>query len=62
MKFIKNELGEVIEVTMSPDEYEELFNDSVLLNACRNAGIDNWDGWEFALEEYHNVIGNDDEE
>lgn len=39
-------------VTMTVAEYEELFDDSMLLNSLRNAGVDNWCGWDDAREEY----------
>jgi len=40
-------------VTISKKEYEELLDDSRLLNCLRNAGVDNWDGWDFAIEAYN---------
>lgn len=40
-------------VTISYEEYEELLADSKLLNCLLNAGVDNWDGYDFALEEYN---------
>ena len=40
-------------ITISVKEYEELQDDSFLLNCLRNAGVDNWEGWDYALEEYH---------
>lgn len=38
-------------VSVPRDEYERLIEDSLLLNALRNAGVDNWDGWSIALEQ-----------
>ena len=40
-------------VEISKKEYEMLLDDARLLNCLRNAGVDNWDGWDFALEGYH---------
>lgn len=40
-------------VTVSKDCYQELFDDSVFLGFLRGAGVDNWDGYSFAVEEYN---------
>lgn len=40
------------DTTMS-GEYEELLDAKEKLLALEHAGVDNWDGYEFALEEYH---------
>ena len=51
--------GRSPEVTISREEYEQLQNDSALLNALmKRVGVDNWDGWEqahitAALEQIH---------
>jgi len=37
-------------ITISKGEYEQLVEDSLLLQALRNAGVDNWDGWDFAID------------
>jgi hypothetical protein len=37
-------------VTISKDEYESLMEDSRTLNALREAGVDNWEGYGFALQ------------
>ncbi len=39
-------------VTISKREYDQLYDDSMLLNALRNFGVDNWCGWDEAREEY----------
>jgi hypothetical protein len=47
-------------VTMSLAEYEEMLEDQVFLNCLRNQGVDNWQGYEFAQEEFQefrNQIG-----
>jgi len=33
-------------------EYNKLCRDSDFLNCLERAGVDNWDGYEFALEDY----------
>lgn len=40
-------------VTISKREYEELEKDCLLLNALRSVGVDNWDGYDIALEQYN---------
>ena len=37
-------------VTIPTEEYEALLADSRLLVALQNAGVDNWEGYEFAME------------
>lgn len=42
-------------VFISIQEYEQLKKDSKLLHCLRSAGVDNWIGWDYALEEYHDA-------
>jgi len=37
-------------VTITKKEYEELKADSNIYNALRTAGVDNWIGWDDAME------------
>jgi len=37
-------------ITISGEAYEELQNDQKLLDALRAAGVDNWDGWDEAID------------
>jgi len=37
-------------VTIARDLYDELLHDQRLLRALEAAGVDNWDGWDIALE------------
>lgn len=37
-------------VTITEKEYDDLLDDSIFLEALRSAGVDNWDGYGFALE------------
>ena len=39
-------------ITISKDEYEQLQDDSKFLRCLEAAGVDNWDGYDFALEAY----------
>lgn len=38
-------------VVLTKEEYDKLVEDSEFLQALRNAGVDNWDGYSYALEE-----------
>ena len=33
--------------------YDELLDDQEFLQALREAGVDNWDGYDFALQVYY---------
>ena len=37
-------------VTIPTKEYEALLADSRMLVALQNAGVDNWEGYEFAMK------------
>jgi len=39
-----------LNITISKKEYEELLEDQKLLQALQGAGVDNWSGYEYALE------------
>ena len=43
-----NQTAETICVTKS--QYESLLEDSKFLEALRQAGVDNWDGYSYAFE------------
>lgn len=47
-------------VTISKEEYKDLLHDSRLLQCLRNAGVDNWEWWDTAIEEYQELYGEDD--
>lgn len=44
-------------VTISKEEYEQLLDDSLFLNCLRNNGVDNWDWYDEAVEEYQQIKG-----
>jgi len=50
---IKTEGDKSIEI--SKERYEELLEEEKLLNALRNAGVDNWDGWDFAIDSLERI-------
>lgn len=37
-------------VTIPATEYADLLADKRMLGALRAGGVDNWDGWDFAIE------------
>ena len=39
-------------ITITRKEYDELQDDALLLNRLRYAGVDNWQGWDYAIEAY----------
>lgn len=44
-------------VTISIEEYNDLLDDAEFLNALRMAGVDNWDGYDEAIDIYQSVRG-----
>lgn len=42
------EQEEMVEITK--EEYVELLEESSFLNCLRDAGVDNWDGYDYATE------------
>lgn len=48
-------------VTLSQAEYEKLDADAMKFNAMRNHGVDNWCGYDDAMQEYRDYIGDNDE-
>ena len=44
-------MGETI--TISVEDYNELVSDSNFLSALMAAGVDNWDGYDYAVEIYN---------
>ena len=56
---IENSEGDMVPaVLISAEEYESLKADGDLLNCLYSAGVDNWEGYDEALE----ILGADDEE
>lgn len=42
------------EITIPLNTYHALKQDSLLLNILINAGVDNWEGYDVAIETYQN--------
>ncbi len=38
------------EITIPREEYESLIKDQLMLRALEAAGVDNWSGFDYALE------------
>ena len=46
-------------VTMSYEEYDELVEDQRFLLCLEGAGVDNWSGYDYAVEDYRENYGED---
>lgn len=44
-------------VTISVEEYEELIESQVWEQALQQAGVDNWDGYDEAIQIYQELKG-----
>lgn len=42
-------------ITIHKDVYEERSDDSLFLQCLKNAGVDNWDGYEIAQDQYREL-------
>lgn len=42
------------------EEFIEIRDEANLLECLRNAGVDNWEGWDFAMDEYHELYSEED--
>ena len=43
-------------ITIDKSKYDQLLDDSLLLNALQIAGVDNWCGYDEALREYREMV------
>lgn len=41
-------------VTITKEEYDRLIDDSIKFNALINGGVDNWEGYELAMDSVEN--------
>lgn len=46
-------------VIISKEEYKSLLEDRRFLEALRAAGVDNWEGYEYAFEDEDELNGDD---
>lgn len=42
-------------ITISKEEYESLLENSKKLEALESAGVDNWQGYDYAMEIYNEM-------
>ena len=47
-----NETAAKQTIIVTIDEWNKLREDSAFLNCLQNAGVDNWDGYEYAQDAY----------
>ena len=43
-------------ISISEEEYDSLLKDSILLNCLQMMGVDNWDGYDEAIEQYQEIL------
>ena len=43
-------MSETRMIAIPVDRYEQLLEDSLWLSALRGAGVDNWEGYDYAME------------
>lgn len=43
-------------ITITKAEYNSLVKDSLLLGFLEENGVDNWEGYDEAMSEYHKVL------
>lgn len=43
----------MIMITITDQEFQDLLEDRKLLKCLQNAGVDNWPGYDVALEEFN---------
>lgn len=49
-------------ITISKEEYARLIGDSDFLQCLQGAGVDNWEGYDYAQEAYEEMHPEDAEE
>lgn len=47
-------------ITITQEEYDELLDDQLFLEALRIVGVDNWDGYDEAVNTYQDMLKSDD--
>lgn len=43
-------------ITITKKQFDDMYEDATMMNCLRNAGVDNWDYWDIAVEEYHGIM------
>ena len=49
-------------VTISKTEYEELLENRNWINALEDAGVDNWDGIDYARQLFRDIVEDDEDD
>lgn len=47
-------------VTLTAEEHKRMCKDVNFLDCLRGAGVDNWEGYDFALESFYEMYPEDD--
>lgn len=42
-------------ITIPKELYDDLIDDQQFLNCLQSAGVDNWEGYDYAVEEYQSM-------
>lgn len=48
-------------ITIKKSEYEQLIKDSNWLSCLEGAGVDNWQGYDYAIDMYQEEFPDEDE-
>ena len=56
---MENVMSDDKKISISEDEYDALLRDSILLNCLQTMGVDNWDGYDDAIEQYQEILRQD---
>ena len=53
---MENVMSDDKKISISEEEYDSLLKDSILLNCLQMMGVDNWDGYDEAIEQYNEIM------
>ena len=53
---MENVMSDDKKISISKEEYDSLLKDSILLNCLQMMGVDNWDGYGDAIEQYQEIL------
>ena len=53
---MENVMSDDKKISISEEEYDSLLKDSILLNCLQMMGVDNWDGYDDAIEQYQEIL------
>lgn len=61
MPRIARDSSNIPKVIITTEEYESLLQSAFRLRCLENAGVDNWSGYEYAMEEFYGLDDDEDE-